>query len=393
MPFRAVYDGEIVAPASVPGQEPVACPECGGTMYTRKRKGEARHFYHANSSADSHCSIAGSGESDIHARYVALAAEALTDRFDSQAIRCSIEERIELKESYLGHDHRRADVLLKFESENPYFGHGLIVEVQHKNHQKNTTAATYDYLTAGYSIVWLSSDDFGPESLEYPVIEQAFRSDGGDGYTVRERSPRHLLDCQQYLYNGEHCWREIPEAALKDGVEEYEICVDHVCDVRRRYNDETDSYEYGVAPGLPSYFQPKLLRKAIVKESVLDLEERLSQRFPVATMEKALAANSEIEYCRGPKGFHEWKAPETIWSSFDGQPRVELRECRYCPVHLLTDFRGRESQWTYIFFGDRPDPSLNLEALEKNPYRWSHRSHDPERWYERCPECGDTDPQ
>ncbi len=395
MPFRAIRNGEIVAPTAVAGNESVTCPDCGDSMHTRKRTGEARHFVHSHSGGGSNCPTAGAGESDTHARCVALAAEALSDRFDSQPTQCDIEKQIDLEKSYLGHDHRRADVLLGFESENAYFGHGIVIEVQHKNNEKNIEAATYDYLKEGYSIAWLSTSDFGTESLEYAIVEEAFQSDDGRGYTPRENNPRYQIDCQHYLYEGEHIWRSVPSSVLDD-VDEYELCIGQECDIRRRYDEETDSYEYGIESGLPSYFWLKMLRKAIVRKSNFggfnEMKQTLRQRHRVATAEKALAARPEIEYCRGPKGFHEWKSPETIWSDFSDQPQIELRECRYCPVHLLTNFRGRRRDRTNIFFGGPPDTDLNLVTLEKHPGRCKHRSHNPEKWFEYCPECGDTDP-
>ncbi|WP_440767583.1 hypothetical protein [Natronorubrum sp. DTA7] len=362
-------------------------------MYTRKRDGEARHFYHPNSAAGGHCPAAGTGESDIHARCVALAAEALGDRFDSQPTQCGIEKRIELEDSYLNHDYRRADVCLEFESKNPYFGHGIVIEVQHKNHEKNIEAATYDYLKAGYSIAWLSTSDFGTDSLDYDIVEEAFQSNGGGSYSPREKNPLYLVRCEEYRYGGKHSWREVPSSVL-DGTDGYELCIGRGCDLRRRYDEETDSYEYGISSGLPSYFRPKLLRKAIIRESTFeDFDSWLTQTYHISATEKAMAAHPEVEYCRGPKGFHEWKSPETVVSNSFGSSRRQLRECRYCPVHLLTDSERHRHDRMYIFFGGPPDPDVNLGAIEKNPERCKHRSHGPEMWVEYCPKCGDTDPQ
>ncbi len=393
MPFRAIRNGEIVAPTAVPDHEAVECPECGNDMYTRRRRGEARHFYHANSAAGASCSTASTGESDTHARCVALAADALADQFNSQRTTCGIEVRIPLEKSYLGHDHRRADALLEFESPNPFFGRGIVVEVQHRNHQKNTTATNYDFLKAGYSVVWLSTADFDSDALDYAVIDRAFQSETGAGFSVREYDPWRFVDCQCFTSKGDHNWKTVPECVLEDAPE-YEICVDKVCEVRRRYDEETGSYEYGIGSGVPSYFRPKLLRKALVRGGGFPNDGQiLSQRYPVAPAEKAAAGRPEIERCRGPKGFHEWVFSERVQSGNRTTPTVELRACRYCPVHLLTRFGTRNSSRTDILFGNHPDPDLNLAELEENPDRCTHRSHDPERWYEYCPECGDTDPQ
>lgn len=77
MPFRALRDGKIVVPATVPNQEPVSCPKCGEKMYARSGEKRARHFYHVDDSAGNTCTSTSTGESSTHARCVALAVAAL----------------------------------------------------------------------------------------------------------------------------------------------------------------------------------------------------------------------------------------------------------------------------------------------------------------------------
>lgn len=179
MPFRALREERIVSPAMVDKQEPVTCPECGGTMYVRDGPNRARHFVHADDTAGATCPGSSTGESETHARCVALAVAALQERFGSQARRCGPEIEIGVSMSGSGHQTRRADALVEFESENQYFGKGLVVEVQHRHHEKDARMMTHDYLSAGYSVVWLSSDVFGDEQLDYSIVNDAFSLEEG----------------------------------------------------------------------------------------------------------------------------------------------------------------------------------------------------------------------
>lgn len=75
-------------------------------------------------------------------------------------------------------DRRIADALVKFGSRNPYFGQGLIIEVQHKHHEKDLRMVTYDYISADYSVAWVSPDHFDEEQLEYSVVDTMFAEYG-----------------------------------------------------------------------------------------------------------------------------------------------------------------------------------------------------------------------
>jgi predicted RNA-binding Zn-ribbon protein involved in translation (DUF1610 family) len=390
MPFRGLRDGEIVVPANVPNQEPVTCPECGDTMYARGGVKKARHFYHINNSASNSCPATEStGESATHARCVALAVEALKNKFKPQAKRYGAEITLDVSSSGSGNQVRQADALLQFKEENPYFGKGLIIEVQHRHHEKDIKSTTHDYLYKGYSVAWLSSSDFGEEELDYSVVDQAFAKEDGAGYSVRNYSAKRFIDCESYYYGGEHNWGTVPGYVLTCE-EDYQICTSRPCTLRRQNNEDREEYVYNpdvTKPDLPL----KVLKNTLVGVSTItSFEEPLKQRYQNAVLEKALADRPEIGECPGPKGFHEWQGnPESFWG---GAVDVELRACQHCPVHLFTDQRGYPDERTDILFTEKPDPDWNLMELEADPRQCQNRSHEHGFWYEQCPDCGVNNP-
>ncbi|GAB7020296.1 hypothetical protein JCM18750_31570 [Halostagnicola bangensis] len=388
MPFRALRNGKTVVPAMVPNQVPVRCPECGGTLYARGGTKRARHFYHFNETAGNSCSATSTGESATHARCVALAVATLQETFAGQADRCAAEVDIDVSDSGSGNRTRRADALVEFSRENPFFGNGLAVEVQHQHHDKDVRTTTHDYLSLGYSVVWLSSADFGEHELDYTVISNAFAARDGSGYSVRNNAARHFLNCESYNHTEEHSWGTVPGYVLTCE-EDYEICTSRPCTLRRRYDEEADEYIYDsdeiTTPDLPL----KVLRDTLITRSLRGyFEESLKQRYVDGVLEKALADRPEVASCLGPKGFHEWQSSESV---YDGYTRVELHGCQHCPVHLLTDFRGYGR--TDLFFSEHPDPDWDLLTLEADPRQCEHRSHTKGSWYEFCPDCGVTNPQ
>ena len=391
MPFWALRDGEVVVPTMVESQEPVTCPECQRTMYVRDGPDRARHFVHVDDSAGASCPGPGEGESATHRRCVALAVAALHETFGSQASRCAPEVDLDVSMSGSGNQTRRADALVEFDSVNQYFGLGLVVEVQHRHHDKEVQMTTHDYLSAGYSVVWLSSDVFGDEQLDYSVVETAFSSPDGQGYSVREHPPERFLSCQSYHYSEEHNWGTVPSYVLTVE-EDYEVCVSPGCPLRRQFDEERGEYDYDsesiTLPDLPL----RVLRNTVVrKQPASEVEDWLRERYGNSVLEKALADRPEIGPCSGPKGFHEWKSPKTIKKSHVGYPKTELRACQHCPVHLLTDFTGYDQDWKYIFLSKHPDPEWDLTSLEADPRQCDHWCHEG-GWYEFCPDCGVTNP-
>lgn len=174
MPFRGMLDGEVVAPAVVADGQVVRCPECRGPMYPRGGENIARHFYHENVNIVGGCEYAE--ESDIHQRCKALAVAALKEQFGTVARRYGVEEKVGVWFTPDGPDKRLADALLEFESRNPYFGTGIVIEVQHKNRDKDLRKVTYDYISADYSVVWLGPEHFEEEYLDWGIVNELFET-------------------------------------------------------------------------------------------------------------------------------------------------------------------------------------------------------------------------
>lgn len=374
MPFRGIVDGEVVAPVSVADQQPVECPECGGTMYPREGKSQARHFYHVAENAEERCSAAR-GESETHSRCVALAAEALEEEFGDQAVRSGIEIYLDVSSSPTEPSHRRADALLEFESTHEYYGRGIVIEVQYKNYAKDTRSTTHDYLLKQYSVAWLTPSDFKEDKLDYSVVERVFKTDGRDAYSVEDHDywefesrveagmrwdvPKHDDG------RGEtHDWYSIPAYVHPDGYS-YQVCS---CGSRRKYDHEQGRFVYDhdsvLAPSRPEV------------DILLPTENDSLVRRTVE-WEKELFSNEAVAPCRGPKRVHEWgnqKKHEytTSWS------------CDHCPVRLVKGVLGGfalvghpEREVRYLIETNASGPkeldhycSRCDEFVEPNEYYW-----------------------
>ena len=101
-----------------------------------------------------------------------LAVSWLKQRnFDGYTLaRCGPEIAVELRRGQTSLDdyeagpaQRRADALAEFREPHQHYQKGVIVEVQYKNTGKDIRAVTDDYLNAGYSVIWMSEDDFGSD--------------------------------------------------------------------------------------------------------------------------------------------------------------------------------------------------------------------------------------
>ena len=386
MPFRALRDGELVVPAMVPDQDPVACPACGETMYAREGANRARHFYHVEDNNGSGCLGVATGESSTHARCVALAVAALKDRFDTENTTCAAEVELDVSMSGSCNKTRRADAIASFDTANEFFGKGVVVEVQHRNHSKDVKLTTHDYLSAGYSVAFLSSEAFKEEELNQAVIDEAFSSNDGVGYSIHDYEPTRFISCESYWNNGEHSWRRVPSYVLTCG-EEYEICVAMSCSRRRKYDESSEEYIYDPEEISPLDLPVKVLKEALptLNDPIIGIEDPLKQRYGGHVVEKAIAARPEIGECVGPKGFHEWYTSESVWENQAGQAKVELWRCRHCSSHLLTDLRGRTQNYDYIIFEKKPDPEWDLPSLKADPYQCDDEAHGK---VAACPTCG-----
>jgi len=406
VPFRALDDGVIVVPAQIEDGRAVECPECRGVLYPRDGEHRARHFFHAGDEATESCSAAIGGESDTHARCTALAVDALTRQFPDAA-QVGAEITIDSARTATTPKTRRADALVQFQNENPYFGTGLIIEVQHKHHSKDIEGTTHDYLSAGYSVVWLTPGDFEEEHLPYSVVDDAFRDDDEQAYSVREHEPREFETrvganlewekstegCPMVERFDSHSWTRIPGYAHPNGYE-YEFC--WWCETRRQYDHELTRFVYDYEGVLAPETRPETLRDAMVLDPKNNegFEEWKSAPFhsESAAFERALANRSDVAPCRGPRGIHEWDRGEVIERDFKDRVEVALWECYHCPVYLLTNFSGHGETEPYILFGKPPDPDWGLSGLNGNPRFCRNRSHRDESDWDYCPDCFQLDP-
>ncbi len=67
--------------------------------------------------------------------------------------------------------NRRADVLVRFPEPRHPLGHGIAVEVQHRNNTKNVLATDHDYYDDGFSVLWLSKQHYSGFDVELGDIQ------------------------------------------------------------------------------------------------------------------------------------------------------------------------------------------------------------------------------
>lgn len=208
MPFLAYLDpdvaeGELVVPEEVADGVDVRCPSCDGRM--RPRGGgvdqRARHFFHVtpgNNPGAEGCTGAGDriAESKRHRIMKSLAVSGLRRRFDRVAsvVRCGTEGPVDVSASRSPQEARRADALVEFETENQFFGRGVIVEVQHANASKNIPQVTADYLRANFSVFWADESCFEDDEFRIEVFDQAFENQTENAYSVYFDSPSDVWD-------------------------------------------------------------------------------------------------------------------------------------------------------------------------------------------------------
>lgn len=189
MPFLAVHDGAEVIPNEVQKGDQLECPKCGDSLKVRSshhRSGSfvARHFYHATED-EAECG----GESPPHLRMKSIAYSKLTTEYP--------EATIGLERS-LG--NRRADILVEFPVPRFPKGKGIGIEVQHRHEDKEVEAVSEEYLSEGYSVLWLDEDDFSGFNVDLTGIRtvwpHSIKHDFSDGYHgiihwLRQSKPSH----------------------------------------------------------------------------------------------------------------------------------------------------------------------------------------------------------
>lgn len=149
MPYLGRVDGEEVIPPQVQDDTDLYCPKCrkGLSVVSSHRRNGAfisRHFRHTHSSE---CS----GESDTHLKWKSIAYSKLEDRYPDADVQ--LEEMV---------GDRRADILVEFRSQtvSKGLGTGICVEIQHKHEGKDRDAVTQEFISNGYSVLWLSEEHF-----------------------------------------------------------------------------------------------------------------------------------------------------------------------------------------------------------------------------------------
>lgn len=352
MPFIACLGDTIVVPADIPDGEAVTCVECEEALYPRDGEGFARHFFHAAENADEYCSKAR-GESETHERCTALAVGALLERFDTDLARYGVEERIDVPNTQTHPDYRRADALVEFEAPHERLGNGLIVEVQHRHHTKDVEGVSYDYIQAGYSVIWIEPSDFETERLDPSAIDARLNSEQ-HGFAANESRPWDFEACIENRMRwddpghrgGEHEWAQIPAYAHPDDYN-YEYCT---CGARRRYDRENARYVYD---------HDGVLKPTVPTVSVALPGKNGEASTTEVDREQALVENTAVAPCRGPQMVHEWEGKvnhreTTEWS------------CRYCPVRLVQTVDD-----VYRMIGD-PEENLQFTFSEEIEKRDTH---------------------
>ena len=183
MPFIGVLDGELVIPDDVDDGVRVRCPECDEEMTPRgtNNSDRTRHFRHVES-AEEGCS-SGGGESKQHQKMKAAAYSALRREYPDHS-RCDLEVGLAVNETATLPDRRVADVLLEFESPNVFYGEGIVIEVQYRNHGKDLFATTHDYFSLGYSVYWATAADFESGVLDFDTVDSNFSEKENDAFAT-----------------------------------------------------------------------------------------------------------------------------------------------------------------------------------------------------------------
>ena len=244
MPFVGRLDGDLVIPEEVADGVTVECLECEGELFPRGpfSDGRARHFAHQDQHVD--CSGRG-GESKTHQKLKSLAVSALRQKFEDGYSRCRPEVTLDVSNTATRPDTRRADALVGFESENLYYGRGIIVEVQYKNHTKAKFATTHDYLSLGFSVFWADPSDFEEDRLRFSVVERAFDDESNQkGVAVYHNDAEEFstevtasLQWEDPNPDCSHTWEDLEEYG-----QAYESC--SICGINRMYSTKHTRFLY-----------------------------------------------------------------------------------------------------------------------------------------------------
>lgn len=244
MPFVGRLNDNLVIPEEVTDGVTVECLECDGELYPRGpfSDGRARHFVHQDQHVD--CSSQQS-ESQTHQKLKSLAVSALRQKFEGKYSQCGPEVNLGVSNTATLPDTRRADALIEFESENLYYGKGIIIEVQYKNHAKDKFATTHDYLSLGFSVFWANPSDFEADRLRFNVTENAFDDENNQkGIAVYNNDPKEFsteisasLQWEDPNPDCSHSWEDMEECG-----QAYESCLS--CGLNRMYDTRHTRFLY-----------------------------------------------------------------------------------------------------------------------------------------------------
>lgn len=190
MPYLAMRpDGKQILPLDVEADETVRCPLCEDRLRLRRshyNRGSfvSRHFVHP---AGSSCS----GESNLHAKLKTIAAMKLRELFTTATVE---------HEKKIPGTNRIADVVATFDEPIFPFGKGIVVEVQHKNHEKEIGAISGEVLSSGYSVYWAYQSDFDGHDMTF--AEHRVRTTWPDAIPLTEGTDGYA-DCVQQLLDPE----------------------------------------------------------------------------------------------------------------------------------------------------------------------------------------------
>jgi hypothetical protein len=152
MPVVALdKDGSLVSVKDVDSADGCHCPDCEQEFshirdaHERAGSHVCEHFVHQSATGG------GCGESHIHLKMKAVAAEAAESTFSMADV--------EIERPIAGGE-KVADVCVTFPDVFYPFGDGICIECQYKNKQKYIPGTELTYASQGYSTLWLREPQF-----------------------------------------------------------------------------------------------------------------------------------------------------------------------------------------------------------------------------------------
>ncbi len=166
MSLKAIKGDDVVFPDEVRRDDCVVCPECGDGMtvvsqHYRQGNPVVSHFRHL------HNDNCPGGESETHLMMKYTAKSTLDMKWEDAVVDTEVR---------FPKINRIADVVAKFDEPKSKLGNGIIVEAQYKNKDKAKLATTLDFLSEGYTVIWVDVDDYDDSfhTVEFKNVTQPF---------------------------------------------------------------------------------------------------------------------------------------------------------------------------------------------------------------------------